>query len=443
MMPFFMLVTIAYLELSVTGFRVARSDQFHTHAQFAADAAVDISIDAIGQNDNWPGTGGEIDLHDDGTVRTTYQSVMTTIDADNKTITATGRTYHPASSTTARSSVIIEATLRPVKTGGFSVVGGVGGLVMRNSSKIVGGSVYVNGTINMSLSSQIGLAALPVDVKVAHQSCPTGASPGPTYPVICASGEPLSISGSAHIYGDVEANNQTNGSGMSDGGLAPPVPRPIPPNPNGIPTIALPGYDRDLQKTSVSSTYSGNYSCNSGSVTWPANYKVQGDVTLSNSCIVTVEGNLWITGNLRMSNSAQLVVKSGLSVTPVIMIDGPSGLHMRNSSTMLPNSGQIGFRLITYYSTDSCSPDCASVTGNALYNSQSVITIDLDQSVNGGNTEFYARWTKLTAGNNGSIGALVAQTVELKNSIAVTFGTSVTGLTDITWVIDGYRRTFN
>jgi hypothetical protein len=124
------------------------------------------------------------------------------------------------------------------------------------------------------------------------------------------------------------------------------------------------------------------------------------------------------------------------------MVDGSSGLIVRNASGMQPNLAGTGFRVITYASTASCSPDCVSVTGTDLYNSSNLVTIDIDNGFSGANTEFYARWSKVTAGNSGSIGALVGQSIEMKNSLAVTFGTSVTGFGDTLWVIDTYRRDF-
>lgn len=438
MMPFFMAVTIAYLQLSVISFRVALSDQYHTHAQFAADAGVDYSIEALNQADTWTGTGSEVTLHTDSKTKTTYQTTVITIDADHKTIESIGRTYHPATATTPSSYVKVSVPLRPVRSGDYSIVSGVGGLILLNSAKVVSGSVYVNGTLSLSSTSQIGLAIAPVDVKVAHQSCPKGSNPGASYPKVCGVGEngqPITINNSAHIYGTVEATNQTTGSGMSNTGLI---------AGSSADPIALPDYDRAAQKTAATNNMTAAAaSCNNNqTITWPANTKITGDVTVAGKCVVTVNGNVWITGNLKTTNQAQIAVKSGLATAPVIMIDGSGGVNMRNSSTFTPNAGLIGFRIITFYSTDSCSPDCTSIVGSALYNSQQVITVDLDDSVYAAQTEFYARWTKITAGNSGTVGAFVGQTVELKNSLAVTLGTRVTGVSTTVWILDSYRRIY-
>lgn len=434
-MPFFLLVAAAYMQFAVTGFQISRKDQYRTHAQFAADAGLDYAMEEINQNGTWTGTGSEVDLHNDGSIRTTYQIAVTDIDSTHKTMTSTGKTYL-GSSTSPESTISVDMGIRGVVSGQYSVVSGVGGLIMRNSSRIVNGSVYVNGRLTMSNTSQIGLSFLPVDVKVAHQSCPAGATPGPTYPRVCASGEngqPITLNNSARIYGDVEATNQTTGTNMSNGGLI------VGSSP---PPVSLPDYDRSSQKAAVTNVMTGaQASCSLGFKTWPANTRIDGDVTISGLCLVTVEGNVWITGSLRAQNTAILAVKSGLTQAPVVMVDGPNGIILRNSSILLPNLSGTGFRMITYHNATG-NPD-ANVTGTNLYNSQGITTIDLDNTASGLNTEFYARWSKVDAGNSAGVGALAGQTVELNNSLAISFGTSVTGFGDTVWVVESYKRSFN
>ena len=437
MMPFIVLIASTYMQLTVASLQIAKTDQFRTQAQFAADAGADFAMEEINLDDVWVGTGGEIELHNDNKIKTTYEVTITNVDTSHKSINSIGRTYRPVTATIPESSVSIDVGIRSIVSGSASVVSGVGGLTMKNSAKVVGGNVYVNGTLAMSNSSQIGLSISPIDVKVAHQSCPSPANA--SYPRVCAPGEngqPITFTNSAHIYGRVEATNQTNGANMTNTGLvasstAPPVP--------------LPDYDRAGQKTAVTSTITGaSAGCSSGSKTWAANTKITGNVTISNSCKVTVEGNIWVTGNFEVKNSGELIVKNGLTSQPVVMIDGSSGLDLNNSAILRSNTNliPIGFRIITYYSRASCSPDCSTVTGSDLYNSKDDATIDINNSASGPNTEFYARWTKVTAGNSGNVGALAGQTVALQNSFAVTFGTEITGFGSITWIIDSYKRAF-
>lgn len=434
MLPFLILITSLYMELSVSSFNLARRDQMQTHAQLAADAGVDQAMQEVNQDEDWTGTGTEVELQNADGVRTTYQVTASSSGNQSKTLTSVGRSYL-SSSSTPRSTITVEAQLRGVPSGQYSIVSGVGGLVMENSARVVNGSVYVNGTLSMSNSAQIGLSILPVDVKVAHQSCPSPADA--TYPRVCASGEngqPITISNPARIYGEVRATNQTNGAGMSSPGLV---------ANSSAPPVALPTYDRAAHKAAVSSEQTGAAAgCSNGIKVWPANLKINGNVAVSGQCKVTVEGDVWITGRLQLLNSAELIVKNGLSDPPVIMIDGQQGITMRNASSLTPNATDVGYRVITFASEASCSPDCADVTGTDLKNSQSLTTIDIDNVASGQNTEFYAHWSRLQAGNSGSIGALAGQTVHLKNSLAVTFGTSVSGFGDTVWVIDSLKRRF-
>lgn len=437
---FVMTIGVVSLQLISSNLRTAKNEQYLINAQFAADAGIDDAIRQLNNNFAWTGSATEQTLYSGSDYRATYQTWVTPGSDDlQKFITVTAKTYSPAASTTPRYTRNYTVEMRGVTSGNYSVVTGVGGLVMTNSSKIVGGSVYVNGSITMSNSAQIGLTTNPVNVRVAHATCPVPADA--TYPRVCGSsenGQPISLTNSAQIYGEVQATNQTNGSGMSMPGLVAGSP----------PETALPSHDRMAQINAVSSTYTGNFSCSSGSYTWPANYRITGNVSISNSCEVTVSGNVWIQGRLTMSNSqSKMIVANSLGTTqPVIMIDGANGASLTNSSTLQSNNQNTGFRIITYWSTAACSTSTTSpceVTGTSLYDSRDDTTISLSNSSSGPNTEFYARWTQIDVGNSGNIGALVGQTVRLTNSGAITFGTSVSGVGGIeAYVVKSYKRTF-
>lgn len=437
-MPALFLISASYTSLTVNSYRIAQKDKHHTQSQFAADAGVDYAVQQINQDNDWTGTGGESVLMSNTEQRITYETTVTP-NGTGRTIVSTGRTYRPATAITPQTSVKIEVDLRAVSSGSYSIVTGVGGLVMENSARVLGGDVFINGTITMSNTSQIGLSTSPTDVTVAHQSCPAGNNPGATYPRLCASGEngqPISIGNSARIYGNVRANNQTNGARMSDPGLT---------AGSGVVPAPLPVHDRDAQEAAVAHNRTGaDASCSgSQSKTWAANTKITGNVTLTQSCQITVEGDVWITGNLTISNTSRLNVANALGTTqPDIMVDGSNGVDIGNSGLLNPNILDTGFQIITYWSAASCSPDCANVTGNDLYNSRNNATIELSQSASGANSIFYSRWSRVEVANTGAIGALVGQTIYLRNSGAITFGTSVgTGTTY--FVVDGYRRTFN
>lgn len=434
-LPFLILIITYYVSLSVTNFGLARRDQFHTQAQLAADAGADYAMGQISLDENWAGTASEVTLHSDSDTKTTYIATVSNDGTDSKTVTVTGKTYQPASAATPKTSVTIKIGLRPVRSAGFSVVTGVGGLYMSNSSKITGGDVFVNGEVSLVNSAQIGLTTSPVNLYVADQICPV--PPDANYPRVCNSGEagqPITLQNSSHIYGSVRANNQTSGSGMSNSGLV---------ATSGVTPQALPDYDRNAQKAAITTTISGSAaSCSSGTKTWAANTKISGNVTVSNSCTVTVLGNVWISGNLDVSNSAKVKVDNSLGSTrPVIMVDGANGAKFSNSSNLVSNSSNTGFEIITYWSKASCSPDCSDVTGTDLYNSRNTTTISLNNSSQGAKTIFYARWTKVSISNSGQIGALIGQVIDISNSGTITFGTSA-GAGTTTWVISDYRRSF-
>ncbi|HEY5549984.1 MAG TPA: hypothetical protein VIK37_02160 [Candidatus Saccharimonadales bacterium] len=442
-LPILILIAGYAMSLAVSSYRLAKRDQLHTHAQFATDAGIDYALQQISLDQNWIGTGTEVELLNDGSIKTTYQITVDTPDPDNKTVTAIGRTYRPVNAASPESTVKILVNLRPVRSGNFSIVTGVGGLYLSNSAKIVGGDVFVNGEVSLINSAQIGLSTSPVTLNVAHQTCPN--PPDATYPRVCNSGEngePISIQNTAHIYGDVSANNQVSSAGISMSGLI---------ASSGVTPQSLPPHDRDAQKAAVAETQTGAWgSCDSNTEvrTWPANLKIEGDVVIQKKCQITISGDVWITGKLEISNSAQLIVADALGTTrPNIMIDSISGAKFINSAALISNASGTGMQIITYYSRASCSPDCADVTGTDLYNSRNDVTISLDNIAEGAESIYYARWSRVLINNSGQIGALVGQTVELKNSGTVTFGTTTCGTPPCdaitAWVIDGYRRVFN
>lgn len=434
LVPFLILIVASFMELGVASLGQARGDQYRSYAQLAADSGADVGVQEMNANNSWVGSITEIELHNDGKIRTTYAVTAITNSATSKTITATGRSYSPVSNSTPKSSIKVSVELRPVSSGEYSVVSGVGGLIMTNSARILGGDVFINGKVSLSNSAQIGLTTNPVNLEVAHQSCPNPADA--TYARLCNSGEngqPISLLNTSRIYGNVKANNQTNGTSMTNPGLT---------AGSGVAAQALPNHDRAAQKAAVTSTVTGaSASCSSGTQTWAGNLRITGDVFISNSCRVTVNGNIWITGKLELKNSAEMIVAASVgAVRPVIMIDGLDATF-NNNSLLRSNASNTGFQIITYRSDALCSPDCLNVTGTDLFNSQDDTSIQLDNSAAGPNTIFYARWSKVVVKNSGQIGALIGQTVELNNSGTITFGAS-TGTGTTFWVVDGYRRVF-
>lgn len=441
----FMAIGGITLQLVTNNYKVAIGDNYSFQAQLATDSGADLSIQAVNDNPDWGGTGGvEQVIYSDANYKTTYTSTVTpgVDDKAPKTIDVTGRTYSPVTATAPKAERKIRVMLRGVGGGGtYSVVTGVGGLIMTNSAKITDGDVYVNGSLTMSNTSQIGSTTKPVNVRVANARCPLNTN-DPTYPRLCTAGEnddPIKMNHSSRIYGIVQATYQYNGSQMSNPGLSPGFP----------PVAALPSHDRNAQKAAVTVTRGGGTTdagCNSNGTTrtWAANTKIVGNVTANHKCVITVYGDVWITGNLFMDQMVVIKVAEGLTTAPVIMIDGAGGLNLDNSSLLKSNSAKIGFRIITYWSAAACGADCADVKGVDYQNSKGVNTIQIGNSGAGPNTEFYARWSAVTVGNSGDIGAVAGQTVNLVNSAAITFGAQVSNM-DVpptTWVVQSYRRMY-
>jgi hypothetical protein len=430
-------VVLVVSQTVVENYKTVVSEQYRVNAQFAADSAVDYAITQINQDVDWAGIT-ETELFNNGESRTTYEVEVTDIDDDSKEVSVVGRTYQPTSDTepSATRSVTVELyAVTGSGSGGASVVTGVGGLTLTNNAKIVAGDVFVNGTITLNNNAQIGTSSNPVNVRVAHQSCPV--PPGTTYPVVCGpgeNGEPITITNSAQIYGSVQATNQTNGASMTNPGLEAGAPTPS----------ALPTHDRSAQIAAVANTMTGAAaSCSSGTRNIPANTRINGNVSWSNTCRITINGDMYVTGNMTLSNSARATIAESVGTDrPDIMIDGSSGLNMSNNTQIIANSFDTGAQIVTYRSAASCSPNCPDVTGADLYNSRNMATITLNNSASAPETIFYAKWSQVNIVNAGNIGALIGQTVRLNNSAAVVFGASISGYgsSPPTWLVYSYRQ---
>ncbi len=438
-------IVLIVTQTVVDNYVTVLGEKYRVNAQFAADAGVDYAITQLNQDETWTGVV-ETDLFDNGDFKTTYEVTTSDLTSGRKELLVVGRSYDPTGASEPKSSRSITVELYSVSSGGLgaSIVTGVGGLIMQNSSKIVDGDVIVNGEIRMKNTAQIGTSTNSVTVRAAHQNCPDPANA--SYPQVCGpseNGEPITMENSAHIYADVQATNQSDGSGMSSPGLQPGSPSPQ----------ALPPHDRDAQKANITKTTSDSYytKCdkNNETRTWEGRLKIEGDVEISKKCKIIITGDVWITGKFDMSNTAQMIVSDTISLgspntvdpdRPSIMVDGDVAT-LQNSAKLVGNSTDTGLMLITYWSKAGCSPDCADVTGTDLYDSREENTLILKNSYEAPNSVLYAKWSQIKIENSGDIGALVGQTVLMQNSTTVTFGTSVPGGgADITWLVYSYRQ---
>jgi Tfp pilus assembly protein PilX len=448
-------IIVAVSSTATLDYSVASRESYKVNAQFAADAGLDYAIESLTANGNWTGNPSEVTLLNTSGIKTTYRAIVVAgADATQKTIRITSKAYVPSTATTPKITRIYDMDVRSVTSGtsGGSVVTGVGGLILKANSKISGGDVLVNGKISIANNSQIGLSTNPVNVRVAHQSCPSPADA--TFPQVCGSGQgqPISISASGHIYGNVQATNQTTGTNMTNPGLIA--------NSTFAP-VALPAFDRTSFKATINASgqtmtaaQATNCTGSPKTVNWPANVKITGNISMSNGCTVKINGNVWITGGVDLSNLSTLAVQNSVGTTmPVIVTDGiiTGGVNGGNPSFALSNNGKIqpnssntGVQVISFYSNAACSPDCATLTGTALATSQPLLTIDLGNNGTAQYSNFYAYWTMVRVSNNGTLGSIAGQTVDLEDNAVISFTSSVPGSNNqiTTWVKRGYMRVY-
>lgn len=442
----FLVIGLAIYRSSIINYSSVRRDYNSLNALAVAEAGVDAAIASLNANSGYIGTSaicpldesssGSIELYNDNIKgRAVYDSCIAPGTISNeKILWAKGRIYRPQTSSTPTATRTVKITLIASTIPGedYSVQTGPGGVIMSNSAQIANGAVYIGGKLTMSNTAQIGSVANPVETQVAYYSCPQPATA--VYPSLCSSGQPITLTNQAHIYGDVYANNQTSGNGMSNGGLV---------ASSGVSAPSLPDYDRVAHKAAVAANLTGNdASCwGNQQITWPANVKITGTVNLSNNCQVTLSGPVWVTGNLNVSNRSVLRVGSGLASQPVIMVDGSGGLNLANQGTVAANAAGIGPKIITFWANAACSPDCTNLTGVDLANSQNQATINISNQGLGAPAELYARWSKLQISNGGTVGKILAQTVQFSNTGSISFGLGVNTTPGTTvWGVQLYER---
>lgn len=443
------LIIAAVSSETIDNNRLATHGNYAVEAQMAADAGLDEAINKMNTVADWAGTGGDVTLLNDATrdLKTTYAVVVNPgVDDSHKTLIVTAKTYFPASAAEPRVTRKYAMDIEAVTSGNgsTSVSSGVGGLILDTNAKISGGDVVVNGKITMSNNSQIGLSTNPVNVRVADQVCPN--PPDANYPRVCDTAEgdsvsdPIVMGANSKIYADVIATNQTDGTNMTNTGLE---------AGQRFDPVPLPTFDRAAFKSTITTslTNTAAQTCSGGVVSWPAGVHITGgDITLPNNCTVKINGNVWIDGSLSFKNNAKLVVQDSLGTTvPDVVVDGSGGITISNNGEIVPNTNDTGAEILTFWSAAACSPDCADVSGADLANSQNVATINLSNNGSAPNSVLYAYWSKISISNNGAIGAVAGQTVQLSNNAVINFTASVPGSDNLitTWVKRGYMRLYS
>lgn len=419
------------VSLTLVGLSSAKRSIYDLSALYTAESGVDNATFNLNANIAYTGTNSSCPISGTGEHpvtmfsnanqgKGTYENCVTAGSIPNEYVVySVGKVYRSVTDSSPISIRKIRAVIEGSPAGAYAVQTGPGGLIMSNSATISNGPISVGGYLTLSNTATIGSASSPLTVNIADERCPK--APDATYPRICNSGEydnPITInSPNNHIYGTVNANNQTNPytTQMTNPGLQ---------ATSGVAAPTLPVYSRASQKSAIpgGNTMTGASASCSGSTVqnWNANYEITGDVTLKNNCVTYVAGNIWITGSLTLTQKAILEPKSGVTTRPVIMIDGSSGLSLQNQSYIADNSSNTGIEFITYYCGASCSPD-SNVTGAALSAAQMIQTINLSNQGSAPGSVFYAYWSEITVGQGGTLGAVLGQTINLAQSGTISF----------------------
>lgn len=454
------IIGIALLSAASGQYRLVSDALYSKNALLAAEAGIEQSVYSLNSNDNFTGYSSAQEFFDNSNQgRGTYTTTVTNNSGDNsKTITSTGKAYRD-SGNKAIATTKIKVTVVGTTSSSYSVYGGPGGLIMGGSASINNSDVYVNGGIDLTQNggtSRIGSDQSPSNVNVANIQCPT--TGGSTYPSLCTSGQPIKISdwSSVAIIGTVCATGQTQskfpnsqynnnkaqiragtsgGEGLKVGCTAP--------------AVSPPTYDRNAQIAAVSTTKSATDSDVNCSTwrspdgfkrTWPANLKITGNVSASSSCDLTISGNVYISGNLDMSGAAKIRAADSLGTTaPVVIVDGT--INLSGAASLIANSSGTGIKFISFKSSATCNPNCTTLTGTDLKNSQGVTTVSIGGGSSAPGMVFQSYWGKIVVTGSGNVGAVAGQTIDLSGAGTVIFGTGLSSGSK-TWTITSYQQVF-
>lgn len=444
------LIGFSLASLTVSQYSISNEKVYSANGLLVAEAGIERSLLELNSSDSFAGFPTEQEFFNNTTQgRGTYTvTVENATETNTKYITATSKVYRYNKSDTPESTKIVKVTVVGTSSEGYSVHTGPGGLILGGSANITNSDVYVNGGITMTGAAKIGTAAFPLNVNVANQMCPTGNNPGATYPTVCSTGQPISTAYSTNIYGSVCATGQTsnhNGSTNPNGNILPG---------NGgaglklgcvAPPVTPPTYDKAAHVASMTTTAASNsntYTCQSWPFdrTWPANLRLNGNVSIAGSCNVVIKGNAYITGDLTLGGASRITVDNSLGSTrPVVVVDGK--ISVGGSAQMIANNQGTGIYFISYKSNAPCGSNCTTITGTNLKNTQSLETVSVGGGVNLPGMIFQAYWGKITIAGSGSIGSAVGQTVDMSGAGTVVFGTALSS-GDRTWTITSYQEKF-
>lgn len=439
---------LTLMSYTTTQASTAARKVFSANATLVAEAGIEYSVYELNQDDDFAGVTTEaVFFNSEEQGRGVYTTTIAdAAETNTKIITSVGEVYRFNDSSEPVSRVTLEATVVGTGSQGYSVHTGPGGLILSGSASITNSDVFVNGTISMSGAARIGTSSQPLDVRVAHKSCPTGTNPGPTYPQVCSSGNPISLAYSTFIYGSVCATNQTStgpnpskniqtgsgGQGLIAGCVAPPV---DPPTYNRANHIAA--------MTTTAPANSNTYVCNNWPFnrTWPANLRLNGNANVASSCNVVITGDTYITGNLDIGGAARITIAESVGTDrPVIVVDG--NITLGGSAQIIANSQGTGAHFISFRSNASCNPNCTSLSGTELRTSQTLQTVTVGGAVNLPGMIFQSYWGTVRLGGSGNVGAAAGQRIDMSGAGTITFGTALSS-GESTWTITSYKQNYD
>lgn len=442
-----MILTIMCISLlsQATGRFVATSTSMSiSNATYTAEAGVEQSLLQLNMDNNFSGyPSPQVFVNNKEQGYGTYTTTITQApgNANAKVITSTGNIYSFAKRDRLLSSRAVQVTVVGTTSEGYSVMTGPGGLVLSGSANIVNSSVYVGGTIKLEGASRIGTLINPLDVNVANKVCPTGNSPGATYPQVCTNTQPIDLAWSTMIYGNVCATGQTSRGptglniqgGIGGQGLIPGC---------TAPEVEMPAFNKQAQLDRVTTTSASNnntYVCNSWPFnrTWPDGLRLNGNVSIGSVCAINLQGDIYINGDLNLSGASVITVSNSVGTRrPTIMVDGR--ITIDGSTVIMSNALGTGVEFVSNASNAACGSNCTSLSGNALKATQSYETIRVGGAVSVPGVVFNARWGRVTINGSGLIGSAVGQSVHLSGAGSITFGTRLSSGVS-TWTISSYQ----
>jgi hypothetical protein len=90
---------------------------------------------------------------------------------------------------------------------------------------------------------------------------------------------------------------------------------------------------------------------------------------------------VYITGNLDIGGAATIRVADSVGTRrPVVVVDGT--INSAGSGQIIANSSGTGIHFISFRSNAPCNPNCTSISGTELRNTQNLQTVNVGGAAN-------------------------------------------------------------